>query len=406
MGESTDGESEDMAWQDVTRKRKNRSTSSESSALGLEMGDVNKKRAAKKNGRDEDEQAEWKVLITFKKEGVHFHPLKLTKAIEKEMGKIKFAKFLSNRRLLIFAKDKLQREKFLQAETLNGEQINAHNPGNAAKMKGVIYDVPLTMTMDEIMQEVKGGKVLKATRLQMHRRGVKSDSFSVLLEFEKSMPKKIRMGYLSYDVREYIPAPLRCFKCQRMGHTAGQCKGKPRCARCGGEHEYGKCGKDAKIKCCNCGGEHSAAFGGCPVQRQAREIQKYKISNPVSYADAAKKVKEIELARSRDTVVANPSQSVRRKSIEIPARAINHEQTEINPWVKKIKEDTLIMDKISFIAFLCKIVNVAMQQQRKSDRIKTVMEAATELLGIKDIKAEMIHEMLNHTNYDGLSQGD
>lgn len=271
------------------------------------------------------------MLITFKKEGVHFHPLKLTKAIEKEMGKIKFAEFLSNRRLLIFAKDKLQREKFLQAETLNGERINAHIPGNAAKMKGVIYDVPLTMTMDEIMQEVKGGKVLKATRLQMHRRGVKSDSFSVLLEFEKSMPKKIRMGYLSYDVREYIPAPLRCFKCQRMGHTAGQCKGKPRCARCGGEHEYGNCGKDAKIKCCNCGGEHSAAFGGCPVQRQAREIQKYKISNQVSYADAAKKVKEIELARSRDTVVANPSQSVRRQSIEIPARAINHEQTEINP---------------------------------------------------------------------------
>lgn len=46
MGESTDGESDDMAWQDVTRKRKNRSTSSESSALGLEMGDMNKKRPA------------------------------------------------------------------------------------------------------------------------------------------------------------------------------------------------------------------------------------------------------------------------------------------------------------------------------------------------------------------------
>lgn len=118
---------------------------------------------------------------------------------------------------------------------------------------------------------------------------MKTDSLSVVLEFEKVLPKRVRMGYLSYDVREFIPAPLRCFKCQRMGHTAGQCKGKQRCARCGGEHEYGKCGQDTKVKCCNCGGEHSGAFGGCPVQRQAREVQKYKVTNQVSYADAAKK---------------------------------------------------------------------------------------------------------------------
>lgn len=94
------------------------------------------------------------------------------------------------------------------------------------------------------------------------------------------------MGYLSCDVREFIPAPLPCFKCQRMGHTAGQCEGKLRCA---GEHEYGKCGQDTKIRCCNCGGEHSAAYGGSPVQRQAREVQKYKVTNQVSYRDAGKK---------------------------------------------------------------------------------------------------------------------
>ena len=30
---------------------------------------------------------------------------------------------------------------------------------------------------------------------------------------------EIHIG-LNYKVREYIPQPLRCFKCQRMGHTA------------------------------------------------------------------------------------------------------------------------------------------------------------------------------------------
>lgn len=36
---------------------------------------------------------------------------------------------------------------------------------------------------------------------------------------------------------------------------------------------------------------------------------------------------------------------------------------------------------------------------------QTIVEAATELLGIKDIKAGIIHQMLN-TNYDGLSGAD
>lgn len=30
-------------------------------------------------------------------------------------------------------------------------------PGSAAKLKGVIRDVPLTVTMDELTAEVKGG---------------------------------------------------------------------------------------------------------------------------------------------------------------------------------------------------------------------------------------------------------
>lgn len=60
-------------------------------------------------------------------------------------------------------------------------------------------------------------------------------------------------------------------------------------------------------------------------------------------------------------------------------------------------------EKKSFVAFICKVVNVAIRQERKSDRIKTVVEAAEEFLAIKDLKAEDIHGMLS-TNNDGGSQ--
>lgn len=45
-----------------------------------------KKAKATKTGVSE--QTEWKAMIMFKNEDGHFHPLKLTKAIDKEMVKI------------------------------------------------------------------------------------------------------------------------------------------------------------------------------------------------------------------------------------------------------------------------------------------------------------------------------
>ncbi|GFS53294.1 RNA-directed DNA polymerase from mobile element jockey [Trichonephila clavipes] len=40
-------------------------------------------------------------------------------------------------------------------------------------------------------------------------------------------------SYLRCSVRPYIPNPLRCFQCQRFGHSKPTCRGKPTCARCG-----------------------------------------------------------------------------------------------------------------------------------------------------------------------------
>lgn len=94
---------------------------------------------------------------------------------------------------------------------------------------------------------------------------------------------------MCYDVK-HVPPPLRCFKCQKYGHVAAVCKGKQRCGRCGGEHEYGKCVNGAKLKCCNCGGEHSSAYRGCEASKRAVEIQRIKTSEGITYAEANKRV--------------------------------------------------------------------------------------------------------------------
>lgn len=61
-----------------------------------------------------------------------------------------------------------------------------------------------------------------------------------------------------------------------------------------------------------------------------------------------------------------------------------------------VKDDTLIVDKYSFVAFIGKVVNVTSQQTKKSSWLKTIVETAGEYLG------EMLHDMLAPN--DGFSQ--
>jgi hypothetical protein len=372
MGYSSDGYDNGLSSDmDIsqTKKARKKSWSEASSGGESTTRQVNKKIKAKPSGSnisrpDDEKQEEWKVIITLSNDKGHFHPVQVTKAIEKEMGKIKYAKLLNNRRMLISAVNKKQQEMILKMSNLGGGKIKVHVPGMAAKLRGVISNVPLEMSVEDVKSEIRGGKVLEVKRLQTNKGGVKSDSLSVLLVFEKSLPGEVQMGWINYKVREYVPQPLRCFKCQRIGHVAQQCKWRQRCAKCGGEHEYGKCNKDTKLKCCNCGGEHSAAYAGCVVQKQAKEVQRYKVVNKVSYAEALKSMGTYESKENRPTVCNENMNESAMHGVGLPQRSgirrIQPGPVDITPVnIQKacrhkciVEENTLMVEKKSFVAFM------------------------------------------------------
>ncbi|KAL7371125.1 hypothetical protein ABVT39_019622 [Epinephelus coioides] len=98
---------------------------------------------------------EWKVIIEFNQDGGHYHPIKLTKAIEDDIGKIKFARFLNNKRVMIHAISKQQQEKILKRTSLKGERMKAHIPGAMAKFRGVVSGVLLSMLMEDVKKEIR-----------------------------------------------------------------------------------------------------------------------------------------------------------------------------------------------------------------------------------------------------------
>ena len=69
----------------------------------------------------------------------------------------------------------------------------------------------------------------------------------------------------------------------------------------------------------------------------------------------------------------------------------------------RISDETLLIKKNDFIAFICSVVNVTMLHVKKSDKIKSVVEAANDILGLIT-KADDIHEILNQ-KYGGSQNG-
>ena len=90
-------------------------------------------------------------------------------------------------------------------------------------------------------------------------------------------PTHINVRYLRVKVERYIPNPLRCFKCQKFGHSTRFCKNEAVCHRCGGKHSEESCNNAAK--CTNCSGPHSASSKECPVWLREKEVQRVKAEN-------------------------------------------------------------------------------------------------------------------------------
>ena len=110
----------------------------------------------------------------------------------------------------------------------------------------------------------------------------------VILAFASTkLPSSIKAGYLQYAIRPYIPNPLRCFKCQRFGHSKTSCRGKLFCGRCSAEgHESINCTES--YHCINCKEAHPSYSRTCEKWKFEKEIQTVHTKQNFSYSEARK----------------------------------------------------------------------------------------------------------------------
>jgi len=121
-------------------------------------------------------------------------------------------------------------------------------------------------------------------------------------------PAHINVGYLRVKVNRYIPNTLRCFKCQKFGHSSRLCRNEAVCHRCGGKHTEENCNNAAK--CINCLGPHGASLRECPVWLREKEVHRVKVEKNISFPQARQIVTQQQstLLRSGPTSAAVSAQ--------------------------------------------------------------------------------------------------
>ena len=122
----------------------------------------------------------------------------------------------------------------------------------------------------------------------MYKNNEKIPTKHIILTFASTkLPRSLRAGYLECPIRPYIPNPLRCYNCQRFGHSKTSCRGKLTCSRCGiVGHESLDC--EAPFRCVNCLQDHPSYSKSCEKWKIEKEIQTVRTKQNISYREARK----------------------------------------------------------------------------------------------------------------------
>lgn len=173
-------------------------------------------------------------------------------------------------------------------------EVSEHRTLNTCR--GVVSAYELKYEEEDTLLEYL--KPQNVTKIQFHMKKVGNERLKSGLAFvtfgTNEPPEYLSIGCLRLKVRPYIPAPMRCFVCNKFGHISKVCpiKHTPRCYNCNEDKHIEtsdeKCTRQPK--CVNCGSnEHNSYNRTCNELKRQVEIQTIKVTQKVSFSEAVKR---------------------------------------------------------------------------------------------------------------------
>ena len=190
--------------------------------------------------------------------------------------------------------------------------VTPHRTKNSCR--GIISCYDLRGVSDaEITDGLSPYGVTHSRRIISRRGGNTVPTDSIVLTFNgNDLPASVTVGYVRVRVRMYIPNPMRCFRCQRFGHTRTHCNGRPTCSKCAStDHPDQPCDSDT-LRCVNCGeGQtpHASSDRTCPKYAEEKEILAIKVTRNMSFREAREAYHETHPKTSYAQKVKTPAQA-------------------------------------------------------------------------------------------------
>ena len=225
-------------------------------------------------------------------------PFAVNKAIVAVLGSDPFnIRKLRNGDILVEVDKEAQSSKLLKTTKLhltmdNVIPITVSPHYSLNTKKGVIRCPDIKECSDEeILEGLKDEGVIKLDRISVFRDGQRKPTGTFILTFQsQTLPKYIRVGYYRVAVSQFIPNPVRCYKCQKFGHTKFSCRKNEVCTKCGHEDHTDSQECKNEAKCVNCQGKHASNDKECPKWKEEKEIQRIKAERGISYTEAKKQM--------------------------------------------------------------------------------------------------------------------
>ena len=192
-------------------------------------------------------------------------PFAVQKGFQAIAGTLKSTKRLRDGSFLVECSRRAQAENLLRTTTFVDRPVHVSMHKTLNSSRGVIRCRELSLLSEaEIRDELKSQGVVEVHRVTVKKEGKVIPTNTLFLTFNRpDMPKELRVGYLKVKVDLFIPNPLRCFNCNKFGHTSQRCKTAAKCQRCGKDKHEEQC--DGPQICSNCNGPHAASAKECPV---------------------------------------------------------------------------------------------------------------------------------------------
>ena len=149
------------------------------------------------------------------------------------------------------------------------------------------------MSEIEIRDKLKTQGVVEVHRVTVKKEGKVIPTNTLFLTFNgPDIPKEIVVGCLKVKVELFVPNPLRCFNCNKFGHTSQRCRKTAKCQRCGKDKRKEQC--DGSLICSNCKGPRAVSAKDCLVWKKEKEIQRIRVEKRISFPEARQLVEVLQ----------------------------------------------------------------------------------------------------------------